>query len=644
MKYLFSVTLSYTSTLLHPYQPTARPTSKMQTLTKPFAAIMFLLLAIASPIFAFQSSSKEFLENAREQLHAPVSPENKLSINMLKLDCERAIQQLSATAPGFILSLELQLPQLKDYLANSSPDPVVLKKYERILRRIVPGPNQVPINQLRLSIAEFRRGQSDTQTDVKLALANIEQLIKFSSSAELSTWSPEKDQLVRSSFEELHNSSLSPTLLNSIQQTISRPNVVVQVRKKLIENSSNKSYTFPLASELCKDKSHIKARGSVVLNIRGEIAQDTSSIPISIHVNGGGNISASVDRSPAHIMATLKTSVSGYQPLEMNGTRIERRTPSVDIDIQSKLDRAWLDGPMNHIAALRKLLSRIAQKQLKSQDTVLARKIEAEVSSKAEEEGIQLVNKINSLLTRGLWERFESIEFMPKVQLSANEEFIQSQSLYAFSEQLGALDPRVVSPLEEKNELDFIFSAHESFVNNILQALKGLSINEETVRGLWQVQFKMTHAGWDEPTIARVPTSISLSSEKSAEVHFHDHFVEFIVHLDGASSEIPLRLSPCTIRITYRLNKSSNELALTRDPLEFLSANSPAEQAAWQDIIEQYAPTLIHPMPRFRPSLWSEYVSLTVLQSQGGWFTVGLKSIVSDVSATKTTARKGTQR
>jgi hypothetical protein len=198
--------------------------------------------------------------------------------------------------------------------------------------------------------------------------------------------------------------------------------------------------------------------------------------------------------------------------------------------------------------------------------------------------------------------------------------------------QLGALtSPPGINTVSDFND-DWCVSIHESAIGNCLEYLRGKSIDEATMRGIWQVQLKLTREEWESPKAAIVPARITLDPKKSCQFHFGHHVAEFVLHMqagqrgDGPAIYPTTTYPPCSVRFQYRLNPRKSALQITRDDFEFSENLSATEQESWAVLLDGFFPPEVSPIPRFRPSLWSQFVSLQHIESQNGWLNIELHS------------------
>jgi hypothetical protein len=176
-----------------------------------------------------------------------------------------------------------------------------------------------------------------------------------------------------------------------------------------------------------------------------------------------------------------------------------------------------------------------------------------------------------------------------------------------------------------ERKLDWIAMVHESAISNILESLRGKTLDEATIRGVWQVQLKLTDEPWELPTVAHIPSSVTLDSATASAFHFGDHTAEFVLRFaDGKLDDGSPIGAPCTATVRYRLNASSTGIEIVRDEIELAGNLTSSQRQAWTELLVRFLPESVSPIPRFRPSLWQQYVSLEHLQAREGWLAAGL--------------------
>ena len=603
------------------------PTNPLRPLIYAFALSCFCSTAIG-----FQFAAEPILRDAKRTLKT-TSPElleqKRKETQSL---CQSSLDQLSNSAIGYVLARDLHLPELVEQLRSETPDYALVSEYEQKLRRIVPGPDQSILDQLKSRVSELRRLATATDSSIHRADACIDRLFELHTHPGIANLSEQEREEIATCFSALHDTNLSPEVLSTIQQRLSHPNLIVRLRKSLVENEKIAPFRVPVHLETTADRSHIKVDGSLLFNTKARLPESTTRIPVLIDVAGGGNIDAFITRPSLQIGICMHLNASGTQGFDINPKDVARGDPKINAQLNSQLRFIEIDGVFGRSHLVRNMLSRLGQRKLSEQDPIISRQAEAGASEKAAETGSRLVNKINSLLMENLWKRLESVDFSPSISLSSDRTYVNSRALYAMPTQLGALtSPPGINTVSDFSD-DWCVSIHESAIGNCLEYLRGKSIDEATMRGIWQVQLKLTREEWESPKAAIVPARITLDPQKSCQFHFGHHVAEFVLHLqagqrgDGPAIDPPTTYPPCSVRFRYRLNPRKSALQITRDDFEFSENLSATEQESWAVLLDGFFPPEVSPIPRFRPSLWSQFVSLQHIESQNGWLNIELHS------------------
>lgn len=610
--------------------------------TNPLRPLLFAvaLSCVCSTAIGFQSAAEPILRAAQRSLQ-PTSPDlleqRRLETQSL---CQSSLDQLSKSATGYVLARDLQLPELVEQLRSKTPNYAIVGEYEQKLRRVVPGPDQLILDQLKNHTNELRRLASATEYSIRRANACIERILELDIQTGISNLSEQEREEIKNCFSSLHDTNLSPDILATIQQKLSHPNVIVRLRKNLIDHEKTFPFRIPIHLETMADRSHIKVDGSLLFNAKGRFPESPTQIPVFIDVAGSGDMNAMITRPSLQIGFCMHLHATGTQGFDIKPKDIARDEPRIEAHLNSQLRFIEIDGVLGRSHLIRNMLSRLGKRKLSEQDPILSRQAAVGASEKASEAGSRLVNKINSALIENLWKRLDSVDFSPSVSLSSDREYVNSRALYAMPTQLGAWTaPPSIKTGRDASD-DWCVSIHESAIGNCLEYLRGKSIDEATIRGIWQVQLKLTREEWESPKAAIVPARITLDPKKSCQFHFGQHTAEFVLHLQsGHRGDEPTIYPSCAVRFRYRLTPLASALQIARDDFEFSENLSEAEQKSWAVLLDGFFPPEAIPIPRFRPSLWSQFVSLQCIESQNGWLNIKLHghgSTSVEIPTTKT--------
>jgi hypothetical protein len=574
---------------------------------------------------AYQSAHENVLDRIASQLHAPSRADIDGLLKQAQNSCSVAISAFSESAVGYALALDLNLLQLKELLSQPNPDPAELSNFEEKLRTITPGRNQKYVDDLQQHVSSLRKALSTSESSLRRATdaVHIIRLYLDSSSS-----SPKDFSTIRKSFSDLQNVPVHPDLLSELQRKLSIPNMQIRLRTRTLENIAQTEFTVPVENRDYVDGTKISTKGSISVSLVPSFGQSTDRIPILISAAGRGTLKAIATRPPASVYVDINVCAFGQQPLELHPQSIERPNVSIHAQLKSLFRRVQLNGPLKKIKILQNIISRVIQRKLAEQDPVLSRKVEIEISKRVEEEGYKLAFKINHFLKQSILARLESLDFKPHVSLASNDIYLVSRSLYAYPDQLGALTSAPQLQPELEKQLDWVTQAHESVLNNVLENLTGFQLNEATMRGIWQVQLKLTAPGWEQPASAFVPSQIKFSSQKPSQIFIEDHKVIATLHLENGTGTFNQEaLPPVSVQLIYHLSPRNGQPSLQRE-IQFLTSSlSQQENQAWTNLLDRFFPPSLQPIPKFRPSMWKNYVALRYLNADDGWLTLGLTSI-----------------
>ena len=612
----------------------------MQMKTQIISLTLFIAIQIGNrESEAYQSANGNLLDRIASQLHAPSHADIDRLLKQTQNSCSVAISELSRSAVGYALALDLKLPQLNRLLHQPNPDPSELSIFEENLKTITPGQNQKYIDDLQQHVRSLRKVLSTSESSLRDAADAIQNIRLYLDQSPSSTDDIPK---LRKAFSDLQHVPINRELLRELQNKLSIPNMQIRMRSETLEKVAQTDFTVPVENRYCADGTNISTRGLISVSVVPSFGKSADRIPIQISAAGRGTINAIATRSSASIFVDINVRSFGRQPLEIHPQSIERPNASIDAQFKSILRRVQLSGSLKKIPIVQKFVGRLIQQKLAEQDPVLSRKVEAEISRRVEEEGYKIAFKINRTLTQSIFARLESLDFKPHVSLTSNENYLVNHSLYAYPDQLGALNtPPPLTPELEK-QLDWMIQAHESSLNNMLGKLTGFQLSEATMRGVWQVQLKLTATGWEQPESAIVPSHIIFSSKQPPLIHIEDHKVIATLHLeDGTGTSNPEALLPASIQLVYHLSQNTGQPSLQRE-IQFLSNDlSQREKEKWTNLLDRFFPPLLQPIPKFRPSMWKNYVALRYLSAEHGWLSVGLNSISNAPESDTSESKKG---
>lgn len=597
----------------------------------------FLLAAITlissgilvRPSEAYQLPQVKLLNDIEKQLREATDSEIEIARTQVQHTCATAIRELSKTAYGYVLTHDLKLRELQDLLSVQQPSTAVLKAFEEQLRLITPGKNQAYIDDLQQHLNNFRCTLGTNHENLLVARKAITLLRE----SQLAKPPFEAQAKLHEAFAALHTVSVNPHLLRELQSSLSTPNVQAQFRIETLNSLGQTTFQIPVESTTCNDRTHIQVQGNIEVKLTPSFRRSASTIPLIMDVHGKGLFNATAHRHPATVQVELNALASGRQPIEIEPWQIVKNRASVQVDLNSRLTDVQLTGHLDRVRLLRNLLGRAIENKLAEQDKTLSETVENEISKRAEEEGYKLAFKINRLLTQSLWARLESVRFTPHIQLATNDSYVESHSLYAYPDQLGALSSPPKIPDTLVDQIDWTTHIHQSAINNILGKLRSFKLDEATLRGVWQVQLKITTPDWETPTVAVVPAQITFADTDPIHVELNNHRLVIRLHLMSAlDPSTRKQLSPLRTTFEYSLARDNKPFRILRSAFSIPEELTAPEAAAWNNVLARFFPESLQPIPKFQPSMWENYVALRYLNTESGWLSVGLASL-SDQAA-----------
>ena len=361
-------------------------------------------------------------------------------------------------------------------------------------------------------------------------------------------------------------------------------------------------------------------------------------------VHGKGLFNATANRHPATVQVELNAHAYGRQPIEIEPWQIVKKRSSVQVDINSHLRDVQLTGHLDRVRFLRNLLGRAIENKLAEQDKTLSANVENEISKRAEEEGYKLASKINRLLTQSLWARLESVRFTPHIQLATNDRYVESHSLYAYPDQLGALSSPPKLPDTLIDQIEWTTHIHQSAINNILGKLRSFKLDEATMRGVWQVQLKLTTPDWETPAMAVVPAQVIFADADPIHVELNNHRLVIGLHLLSAlDPSTQKQLPPLRTTFEYSLAPAKQPFRILRSAFSIPDELTAPDAAAWSNVLARFFPESLQPIPKFQPSMWENYVALRYLNAESGWLSVGLAGLPNEADKLPASISQDTQ-
>lgn len=575
--------------------------------------------------YAYQTNVNELLTQLESQLRTYSSSEKDAVRQKTLAICSTTIKSLKTSAVGYALTIDLGLASLELLLQNPTLDEDKLRNFEERLRLITPGPHQAALNQLQAQVSECRRLFATNAETLAKARDGITTLRSNCNENFHSQGNPKE---ITAAFASLYTVAIDPHSLRRLQTAISIPNVQTQYRTRSLEKLGHRNFQFPIQSATCSDQTTIQTEGTAVVSMLPRFSPSSQSIPLSIQVEGRGDLNAIATRSSARVSANLTTAVQGIQSIELHPFSVDRQSPWIDAQVTSQLEAVHLEGHIGRSRLIRNIVGRVIERKLTEQEPQLSRKLEQAISQRAAEEGEKLAFKIDRLLSQSIWARLESVRFSPEVSLTSTSTYLTSRSLYAYPDQLGALEPPPEVPSQLNDQLDWTTHTHESAINNVCSKLRGFNLEEATMRGIWQVQLKLTNAAWDTPQSATIPAMIIFQDVEPIRIEFREHHLKFLLTLQTAKlASTSNSFPPITTTFTYSLASGPKQFQIVRSAFSLPPSLSTIEELAWREVLTRFFPDTLEPIPKFRPSMWENFVSLRYLNAENGWLSVGLYNL-----------------
>jgi hypothetical protein len=578
-------------------------------------------------VSAQERSGNQVVESLLKNLTTTSATNLKTSLAAVDAVLNRLRIELSDQAIGVILTKELQLDELASELRSEHPNPSALRSVERALRRLLPGKVQRTVNELRTNTAALARQVSSTPLHLDEARRAIEVVNDHFRDAQLHR-TIDGEIALRAAFSTLAELHPSAADIGALRGKLSLPNYSSLIKKDFLIRESKRSFSLPIHFQKCQDNTLITGDGKFQVNLSLELPPSIGENLLRIHALGTGQINASADRSKVHVKARISPEIKGIQGVHLRPSEISGDTPIVDARLNTNLTGLSMDGLIGHSRLIRNVASRAVQKGLSANDPLLSEQIERTVSERVEEEGYQLAYRINGLLRNSLWDRIASLDFAPDVHLQNDSYAIRSDIKYARTNQLGALiPPPHISP-EVYPSLDLITWVHESAVNNVLDSLSSLRLDEATVRGLWQVELKLTSDDWEKIQPAKIPAVIALADQSPLTLRLLPGTIEMLLRataceIDGRSENV----GPRELRIGYRVESDTNGMKFSRQEIGFTESIPAKEKAIWLKALDGFFAKTLRPLPKFRNKEISPLFRVGYLNIDQGWLVVGATRI-----------------
>ncbi|MGA1619515.1 MAG: hypothetical protein ACO37F_13530, partial [Pirellulales bacterium] len=489
--------------------------------------------------------------------------------------------------------------------AHAPAHAAAVEAFLPVLRRVLPGQAQADLDQLRQEVAALAASCSrspETIAAARRAMAAVHRHL-----AEHPTrHAPDDDRQLRDAFASVVRLVADAGLRSQLRQTLSQPNAIVQLRPRFVQQLAAQRVTRPINLQRATAGTVITGRGEVQVDLSAELPESVGSCRVIVHAEGRGQIDATASRRRARVTATAAPTIGGR----------------------------WGHGRRG-----RRLATRSVQRQLAAAEPATSRAIEAEVGRMVEAEGLLLAGRINTLLTWGVWDRLAAIDFTPEVLLANTQAGATSGTFYARGSQLAAITPPPVAAAEQSPRVAMVTKVHESAINNLFTGFGGLTLDEATVRALWEVQLKLSDADWERLPPARVASTITLHAEQPLEIHVADQEVQLTLRpAAGHLAGIPLPAAPAAISLSYQLKPDADGLCFRRTACQFSGDLDAATAAAWTELIDLFCGRLLRPLPRYRTSITASWLRVVHAALEQGWLVVVTEMIDDEPDAAEGTS------
>ena len=593
-----------------------------KSVTSYFAMVMITLATVHSGQ-GQERSNIQLLESLSKNLNSASVKEIKTATAEVEKALNRLRQDLSEQAIGVILSKELQIDRLASELHQDPPDAMVLNSVERSLRRILPGKVQRTTDELRARVAKLAYLLNLSPTGLNIARQSIATIRDHLQNEQLGQ-SHIGDRKLRQAFAELTQHHPSDVDIALLGKGISGANYSSLIKKDFLKTLSKQSFDLPIHLRECKDGTSIVGNGKLNIALSLELPPSNGEITMIVNATGTGQIEVAADRNRVHVCGQLSPQIQGQQPLHIRPSQISGDAPSVHAHLNTKLTQVKIDGLLGRLRITERLASRVIQNKLDANERSVAEKIEKEVQERVQEEGFDLSYRINGLIQHGVWDRIQSLDYQPEVDMQSDSQGIRTNTRLVGRNQLGALSKRPEIPPDRFQQLDLITWVHESAVNNIFDSFSGLRLDEATVRGLWETQLKLTSEDWKKLPPARIPAVITFADQLPLKVRFVTQGIELRLRVTSCEIDGHVRDNvPREIAVRYLVANTADGAEFSRQSLIFPDGLQDDQAAVWTQALDLFFGKIIRPMPKFRNSSFSSFLRLGYLNLNGGWLVIG---------------------
>jgi hypothetical protein len=174
-------------------------------------------------------------------------------------------------------------------------------------------------------------------------------------------------------------------------------------------------------------------------------------------------------------------------------------------------------------------------------------------------------------------------------------------------------------------------------INNASDRLSGLRLDEATIRGLWEVEFKLTSEAWQALPRGRNPAAITLAADNPLQIQFADQGVEILLRTVSCELDGNVRdTEPREFRMRYQLVKDDTGAHFIQQEAGATAPLPDDIAIVWKEVLGRFFGKSIRPMPKFRNQAFPQFLQLGYLELDGGWLVIGAARVPEASSAITT--------
>lgn len=540
----------------------------------------------------------------------------------------RLRDELATRAIGVVLAPEMRLDQLTSALEATTIDPDLLDDVEKALRRTLPGDAGRLADRLRACVARLARLARLDASMLAEGRRAIDAISRHQADAGRPGAEDDADGGLRAPFALLASLVPDEPAIAGLRRSLSEPNTGVFVGNAFVESAARRSLTLPVDSRMRREGTTISGTGAVRIDLSATLPPADAASIVRMHAVGTGRIDATADRRRVHVRARATPHVTGTDDVRILWDRVVAGEPEVRARFQTRLTGVRIDGPLGRCRLAKAIASRAIQDRLADGDPQVSRRIERDVAARVKEESFGLAHRLNGLLQWGVWDRLAAIDFTPEVRLRNDGAGARSDTWYAGPGQLGALRARPPLPAGLPQPIAIATWVHESALANSLGRLGGIRLDEATVRGLWEVQCKLTCDEWAMLAPARIPSSITLADEEPFSVRFVRGGFEVRLRMKACEhAGRPVLTAAREVSLGYRLGRDEHGPMLRRESLTWANGTPAGDRGEVERVIDLFLGRTIRPLPRYRTSGFANHLQVAHLELRDGWLVAAASEV-----------------